>query len=126
MNVTLRGNGGAGVKSCVRCDIGNRSPNLSLQINSCLIYRYTREITGGARPALRLITTHDASASWPMILCVSNILPSKIEGEIPDLEVTDGWYRLRAQIDDALARAVKKGAIRIGRKIAVTYCRVCS
>lgn len=42
----------------------------------------------------------------------------------PKLEVTDGWYRLRAQIDDSLARAVRKSVLRVGRKIAVAGMRV--
>lgn len=61
-----------------------------------------------------------------MVLCVTGIiLPEGEEGNgIPELEITDGWYRLKAQIDEPLARAIKKGTIKIGRKIAVTGCRV--
>ncbi|KAK7695063.1 hypothetical protein QCA50_002252 [Cerrena zonata] len=87
-----------------------------------LTYRYDREINGTSRPALRLITTHDAPASCPMVLVVTNIL--RPDDDIPELEISDGWYRLRAQIDEPLARAIKKGAIKIGRKIAVTGCRL--
>ena len=39
--------------------------------------------------------------------------------------MTDGWYRLRAQIDESLARAVRKGILRVGRKIGVAGARVC-
>lgn len=67
-----------------------------------------------------------------MVLCVSNVTWTDAgedeHGEPvqkPELEVTDGWYRLRAQIDGPLERAVKRGAIRIGRKIAVAGARVC-
>lgn len=42
----------------------------------------------------------------------------------PELEVTDGWYRLRAKIDLPMARAVQKGFIRVGRKIGVAGARV--
>ena len=86
----------------------------------------------GSRPPLRKICTQDAPASCPMILCVSGITWS--EGGMdedgipvpphPKLEVTDGWYCLRAQIDDSLARAVRKGVLRVGRKIAVAGMRV--
>lgn len=97
-----------------------------------MFQRYERELNTGSRPPLRKICTQDAPASCPMILCVSGITWS--EGGVdedglpvpphPKLEVTDGWYRLRAQIDDSLARAVRKGVLRVGRKIAVAGMRV--
>jgi hypothetical protein len=42
----------------------------------------------------------------------------------PELEVTDGWYRLKAQVDESLARAVRKGTLRVGRKIGIAGARV--
>jgi len=96
--------------------------------------RYERELNGGSRPPLRNICTQDAPASSPMVLCVSNITWSA--GGMTDdgmpmephpvLEVTDGWYRLRAQVDANLARAVRKGVLRVGRKISVAGVRVCT
>ena len=68
-----------------------------------------------------------------MVLCVSSITWSApdltddgtpIEPH-PELEVTDGWYRLRAQVDAPIARAVRRGIIRIGRKISVAGAKVC-
>ena len=67
-----------------------------------------------------------------MVLCISNIIwPTDNAHENgrpvdlhPELEVTDGWYRLRAQIDAPLARATRKGLIKIGRKIAVAGSKV--
>ena len=63
-----------------------------------------------------------------MILCVSSIAWS--EGGIgvdglplvphPTLELTDGWYRLRTQVDEVLARAARRGVIRVGRKVSVS------
>ncbi|THH18249.1 hypothetical protein EW146_g2694 [Bondarzewia mesenterica] len=97
-----------------------------------LRYRYEKELNGGQRPAFRLVTTQDSPAACPMILCVSNIFWSK--GGIgddeepiiphPELEVTDGWYKLRAQVDGPLARAVRKGSICVGRKIAVAGAKL--
>lgn len=98
-----------------------------------LLYRYERELNGGSRPALRLITTQDAPAALPMVLCVSNV--TWTEGGLtedghpiepyPELEVTDGWYRMRAEVDAPMARAVRRGVICVGRKIAVAGARVC-
>lgn len=64
----------------------------------------------------------DTPANVPLVLCVSEILQSP-EGR-PMLEVTDGWYRMRVEVDDSLARAIKRGVIREGRKIAVSGARV--
>ncbi|KIY53699.1 hypothetical protein FISHEDRAFT_32826, partial [Fistulina hepatica ATCC 64428] len=97
-----------------------------------LCYRFEREINQARRPALRLITTRDATPAAPMVLCVSNITwgdPVVGENGSPteprlELEVTDGWYRLRAQIDAPMARAVRRGVIRIGRKIAISGARL--
>ena len=96
-------------------------------------YRYERELNSGHRPPLRQIATQDAPAAFPMVLCVSNIFWSPASATddgvriepYPELEVTDGWYRLRAQIDIAMARAVWRGVIRVGRKIGVAGARVC-
>ncbi|KAG2156582.1 uncharacterized protein EDB93DRAFT_1127388 [Suillus bovinus] len=97
-----------------------------------LLYRYERDLNGSTRPPLRLITTRDAPAASPMVLCVSNVTWSPA-GETddgfpipshPELEVTDGWYRLRARVDKPLARAIRKGHIKIGRKIAVAGARL--
>lgn len=98
-----------------------------------VLSRYELELNAGSRPPLRKICTQDAPASSPMVLCVSNITWSAggitddgmpIEPH-PELEVTDGWYRLRAQVDESLARAVRKGVLRVGRKIGVAGARVC-
>ncbi|ESK92722.1 rad51-associated protein brh2 [Moniliophthora roreri MCA 2997] len=96
-----------------------------------LLYRYERELNMGIRPALRRITTHDSPAASPIVLCVSDIIwpPSQVANgqkiePPPELEVTDGWYKLRARIDAPLIRAVEKGTLRIGRKIAIAGARL--
>ena len=45
---------------------------------------------------------------------------------VPELEVTDGWYKLRAEVDAPLARAIRRGIIRVGRKIGVVDAKVCN
>jgi breast cancer 2 susceptibility protein len=67
-----------------------------------------------------------------MVLCVSNVTWIKAgttdDGlptiPHPKLEVTDGWYRLRAQVDAPLARAIRKGVVQVGRKIAIAGAKV--
>ncbi|KAH9932032.1 uncharacterized protein BXZ73DRAFT_89984 [Epithele typhae] len=87
-----------------------------------LLYRYERELLGGSRPALRLISTEDAPSTCPMILCVSAIVR---RGLRPEIEVTDGWYCLRAQLDQPLARALERGRIRVGCKLATSGAKLC-
>lgn len=84
--------------------------------------RYDKELDGGKRPIFRRMVARDGPSTVPMVVCVSAIMEDE-NGE-PMLEVTDGWYRLRAEIDAPLARAVKKGAIRVGRKLAICGARV--
>ena len=98
------------------------------------VHSYEKELNGSARPALRLITTRDTPAGLHMVLCVSDITwstPGVQVGEDglpvvphPTLELTDGWYRLRARVDEILARAVRRGVIRVGRKIAISGASV--
>ncbi|KAF5368607.1 hypothetical protein D9758_002203 [Tetrapyrgos nigripes] len=102
------------------------------EVHRQLLYRYEREMNQGIRPPLRRIVNQDTPASCPMVLCISDIIwsePSTASDgtridPFPQLEVTDGWYRLRAEIDLPLARAVKHGIIRVGRKIAVVGARL--
>jgi breast cancer 2 susceptibility protein len=93
--------------------------------------RYEREYGNAQRPIVRRICEHDSSASVPMILCVSGITyppNQEEEGKMtpvkPYLELTDGWYRINAEVDECLARAIDKGKIRVGRKLAMSGSRV--
>ncbi|KAF9531916.1 hypothetical protein CPB83DRAFT_867793 [Crepidotus variabilis] len=97
-----------------------------------LLYRYERELNSGVRPPLRKIANQDVSSQLPLCLCISNIVWSPggvtedglpIEPH-PELELTDGWYRLRAQVDLPMARAVRKGVIRVGRKLGIAAARL--
>ena len=90
---------------------------------------------------MRLIAAQDKPSGLPMVLCISGIQyptpPDSENGvsravdedgetvEKPVLEVTDGWYRVRAEVDDALARAIRRGALRVGMKIGVVGAKVC-
>ncbi|KAJ3567335.1 hypothetical protein NP233_g6425 [Leucocoprinus birnbaumii] len=98
------------------------------EVKRQLLYRYERELNQAKRPALRLIATQDASAAVPLALCVSGITWKEAEGgrgnTYAELEVTDGWYRLRAKVDAPMARAIRKKTIRVGRKIGVAGARL--
>ena len=66
-----------------------------------------------------------------MVLCVSKVIwmggqrsSDGMVEDVPELEITDGWYRLRAEVDGPLARAIRRGVIRAGRKIGVVDAKV--
>lgn len=42
----------------------------------------------------------------------------------PTLELSDGWYRVRSEVDEALARAARRRKIRLGTKIVVHGAKV--
>lgn len=71
-----------------------------------------------------------------MVLCVSQIrwddppdVDTLKEGEEPvivivGLELTDGWYRIRANVDGTLKSACERGKIVVGSKLAISGARV--
>ncbi|WVN86368.1 uncharacterized protein L203_101532 [Cryptococcus depauperatus CBS 7841] len=93
---------------------------------------YERECGVAQRSLIKRIQEHDSSPSLPMVLVVNDIhcAENEDEGEgdkskqIIYLVLTDGWYPIRAQIDECLSRAVKKGKISIGRKLAITGAKL--
>ncbi|OCF33534.1 hypothetical protein I316_04606 [Kwoniella heveanensis BCC8398] len=90
-----------------------------------LRYRYEREYGNAQRPILKRIQEHDSSPSLPMVLFVYAIEYGQGEdAEKCFLELSDGWYRIRAMIDDCLLRAVRKGKLTVGRKLAVTGAKL--
>ncbi|KAI0094432.1 hypothetical protein BDY19DRAFT_901619 [Irpex rosettiformis] len=102
------------------------------EVMSQLRYRYERELNNASRPPLRLIAAQDSPASLPMILCISKIawISSGVDehgqpnDSIPDVEATDGWYMMRIEVDEPLKRALRKGKLRMGSKIAIAGARL--
>lgn len=42
----------------------------------------------------------------------------------PTFELTDGWYKIRAEVDETLARAARRRKIRLGTKIVISGASV--
>ncbi|ORY34756.1 BRCA2, oligonucleotide/oligosaccharide-binding, domain 1-domain-containing protein [Naematelia encephala] len=92
-----------------------------------LKYRYEREFGEAQRPILRRIQEHDSSPSVPMVLCVVRICsPKSSETATVQslLELTDGWYRIYAEVDECLGRAIRRGRLRPGQKLAISGARL--
>lgn len=67
-----------------------------------------------------------------MILCVAAVrwveMPAE-DGQEPEpprpyLELTDGWYKIVAEVDECLRRAVSRDRIMTGRKLAISGAKV--
>ncbi|CAG8543138.1 18175_t:CDS:10 [Racocetra fulgida] len=106
------------------------NPNL---IDEQVLYVWTG-INCAHRSALKLIIEGDGNASWPMVLCVSNIFEDPdVQTTIPlaetcqikyGLELTDTWYKIRASIDQPLQRAIMRSKIRIGYKLEIYGAKI--
>lgn len=70
-----------------------------------------------------------------MVLCVSQLRwddpPELEDGSVPSsglvivgLELTDGWYRIRTNVDEALKSACERGKIVVGTKLAISGAKV--
>ncbi|KAG9491931.1 hypothetical protein GDO78_000435 [Eleutherodactylus coqui] len=90
-----------------------------------LKYRYDVEIDNYRRSAVRKIMERDDTAAKTLVLCISRILTlgnremSDTKQSSAVLEVTDGWYGLKALLDPALTCLLQKGRMFIGQKIVV-------
>ncbi|XP_053312342.1 breast cancer type 2 susceptibility protein [Spea bombifrons] len=97
-----------------------------------LKYRYDVEIDKSQRSAIRKIMEKDDSPAKTLVLCVSRIISmgtslpnqSGSKTEAGDskrvsamIEVTDGWYGIKALLDPALTALLQKGRLFTGQKI---------
>jgi len=93
-----------------------------------LKYRYEREFVCGHRSALKRILDSDCPSTMPMCLVIVGIIrppahSSPIKGCSPPsevLELSDGWYKIKAHLDPVLVRVLKRGTLRVGFKLAIS------
>ncbi|KAK9831095.1 hypothetical protein WJX74_003332 [Apatococcus lobatus] len=88
--------------------------------------RYEREVNQGQSPWLKRVLEQDVPASHAMVLRVARILlpppdqQSAAQGpQKPQLQLTDGWYGVRANLDAPLTGLVQSGHISVGCKLRI-------
>ncbi|KAM0754813.1 hypothetical protein T439DRAFT_309621 [Meredithblackwellia eburnea MCA 4105] len=97
-----------------------------------LKYRYEKEVNNAQRSCIKRIQEQDSSPAHPMVLCVTQIRwdTSQEESagantaEIVGLELTDGWYRIRSNVDLTLRGACKRGKLVVGSKVVITGAKI--
>lgn len=93
--------------------------------------RFVREMINGERSPLRKVLNRDVAASSIMILCVASVECGENSGgekaaqesgatQSYDLELTDGWYSVKAKPDSYLCRQIDLKRISVGTKLLVS------
>ncbi|XP_026232078.1 breast cancer type 2 susceptibility protein isoform X2 [Anabas testudineus] len=104
-----------------------------------LKYRYDVEVDHSQRPALRKIMERDDAAAKTLVLCVCGIVSmghspnkrsrsdtktpqganTKVENQSAVVWLTDGWYAIKAQLDEPLTAMLHKGRLAVGGKLII-------
>ncbi|NXL45499.1 BRCA2 protein, partial [Podilymbus podiceps] len=97
-----------------------------------LKYRYDLEVDQSKRSAIKKITERDDAAGKTLVLCISKIIslntvvsPSSSNKNVESkkaaaiIEVTDGWYGIRALLDPPLKAFLHRRRLTVGQKIIV-------
>ncbi|NXJ18259.1 BRCA2 protein, partial [Dicrurus megarhynchus] len=97
-----------------------------------LKYRYDLEVDKSKRSAIKKIMERDDAAGKTLVLCISKIMslntvvsPSSSNKNMESkkaaalIEVTDGWYGIRALLDPPLKAFLDRRRLTVGQKIIV-------
>ncbi|NWR01437.1 BRCA2 protein, partial [Paradoxornis webbianus] len=97
-----------------------------------LKYRYDLEVDKSKRSAIKKIMERDDAAGKTLVLCISKIIslntvvsPSSSNKNVESkkaaalIEVTDGWYGIRALLDPPLKAFLDRRRLTVGQKIIV-------
>ncbi|NXH78831.1 BRCA2 protein, partial [Hydrobates tethys] len=97
-----------------------------------LKYRYDLEVDRSKRSAIKKIMERDDAAGKTLVLCISKIIslntvvsPNSSNNNVESkkaaaiIEVTDGWYGIRALLDPPLKAFLHRRRLTVGQKIIV-------
>lgn len=110
-----------------------------MSVLSYVCVRYDVEVDHSRRPALRKIMEKDDTAAKTLVLCVCGVISrglsptrqtlsdgktpqgadAKAENPCAVVWLTDGWYTIKAQLDDPLTAMLHKGRLAVGGKLII-------
>ncbi|KAG6430718.1 hypothetical protein SASPL_108790 [Salvia splendens] len=95
-----------------------------------LLYRYEREVNHGHRSLIKKMLDGDVPPSSMMVLCISSVCedhdPQCGNQSVPQeggyvnasrIELTDGWYAVKALLDEQLSQKLASKKLFLGQKI---------
>ncbi|KAL2250360.1 UNVERIFIED_CONTAM: Protein BREAST CANCER SUSCEPTIBILITY 2 B [Sesamum indicum] len=103
-----------------------------------LRYRYEREVNHGHRSAIKKILDGDAPPS-SIVLCISAVGESHDlkfgdqfasteengDDRTSKIELTDGWYSVKALLDELLSQKLASGKLFVGQKLRIWGAKLC-
>ncbi|XP_075502367.1 LOW QUALITY PROTEIN: protein BREAST CANCER SUSCEPTIBILITY 2 homolog B-like [Primulina tabacum] len=104
-----------------------------------LKYRYEREVVHGHRSAIRKVLDGDVVPSSMMVLCISSVceygdpksgpqsvaLEGHVNGGDGKIELTDGWYSVKALLDEPLSKQLASRKLFLGQKLRIWGAKLC-
>ncbi|KAL1549093.1 protein BREAST CANCER SUSCEPTIBILITY 2 B-like [Salvia divinorum] len=103
-----------------------------------LLYRYEREVNHGHRSLIKKMLDGDVPPSSVMVLCVSSVCedhdPQCGNQSVPQeggyvnasrIELTDGWYAVKALLDEQLSQKLTSKKLFLGQKIRIWGAKLC-
>ncbi|KAK4418891.1 protein BREAST CANCER SUSCEPTIBILITY 2B [Sesamum alatum] len=104
-----------------------------------LQYRYEREVNHGHRSAIKKILDGDAPPISSMVLCISAVGGNHVSKfgdqsasleedgyeRASKIELTDGWYSVKALLDELLSQKLASGKLFVGQKLRIRGAKLC-
>ncbi|XP_051933627.1 uncharacterized protein LOC127608546 [Hippocampus zosterae] len=85
-----------------------------------LKYRYDVEVDHSRRPALRKIMEKDDTPAKTLVLCICGVVSQdRVANPCAVVWLTDGWYSVKAQLDEPLSALLRKGRLAAGGKLII-------
>ncbi|XP_061538720.1 breast cancer type 2 susceptibility protein isoform X2 [Phycodurus eques] len=85
-----------------------------------LKYRYDVEVDHSRRPALKKVMEKDDTAAKALVLCVCGVVSrGQVGNPCAVVWLTDGWYAIKAQLDEPLSILLREGRLAVGGKLIV-------
>ncbi|KAL4436872.1 hypothetical protein ABPG75_004011 [Micractinium tetrahymenae] len=137
LHLLLVGSGDGGGNGSSSSSSGSSSGGAPALLTAAVVLdelrcRYEREFNRGHRLLLKAVLQHDEVASAAMVLMVASVhlpLPGAAPGggggdsggatAAATLELTDGWYWIRASCDERLTQLARAGRISQGDKLRI-------